>query len=877
MEFNPAVRVLFIDDEPAMLHAIRDYLTIIHSLEVDISDDPEEAIQSGRLFSYDCLVVDYDMPAIDGITLLKAIRQIDPDIPVIVFTGKSREEVVIDAINNGADFYLQKGGNAEELFAELAHDIGKAARQFRAERSLFESEQLYRAVVEDQTEYICQMDPKGIISFVNSMFAGFLSREVTALIGMNFFSFFGEEGDVLKTALDICDPDNPVILGEIRYHSQNGSVSVIHWTLRLLFDPSFEPREILAVGRDISAQKEVARQVSLQRDLALELAMVSSVGLVLELSLKSVIQLTGMETGSVYLRDRATGMVRMMHECGPHRRSMGQFMEMWQDDNIDVLAILAGTSRYYSQTDLTRYDTPFLSMALVPVQRYDEVTGWFVLASDTITEVPIGCRGSMETVVSQIGNVIARIQAEDALRDALIESEERYMQLSESSPDAIAILSADNQPIYLNPAALHLFDVHSFEEFMTQPSNEYFDEASYSAVSEMLSQSFSIRSPHSCEALMRSISGREVFGELIAVPITQAGEDAILLIIRDKTEQRLSEQALAESERHFRELADMLPEPVFETDESGKITFCNRGANALLGICGVEDLIGRPFMQFFGAGDQDELFRVLDELQTDPAIRSGGFTVQAKDGEDRSVLLSLSPIIRESAFAGVRGVIVDITEMKQYQKTLQRTIDEKDVLFRELHHRVKNNMQVISSLLQLQEEYIDDERVISAIHDCEQRIASMALVHETLYRSESLSDIPFATYLENLAGEVISSIATVRDIKTEIIVGDIRFSLDTVVTLGLIVNELMVNSMKYAFTSKGQGIIKVCMGHEEGSYVLSYADDGVGLPPDFSIDACNSLGMRLVRVLTRQLRGSILIGGAEGDIGARFTIRFPDH
>ncbi|MDD1728695.1 MAG: ATP-binding protein, partial [Methanospirillum sp.] len=280
------------------------------------------------------------------------------------------------------------------------------------------------------------------------------------------------------------------------------------------------------------------------------------------------------------------------------------------------------------------------------------------------------------------------------------------------------------------------------------------------------------------------------------------------------------------------------------------------------------------FMRFFNKEDQENLSRTLVEVKNDPVIRSGEFTVKKINGESRSVLLSLSPIFRDSVYRGVRGVIVDITDMKQYQEKLQHTIEEKDVLFRELHHRVKNNMQVISSLLQLQEEYIEDERVISAIHDCEQRITSMALVHETLYRSDSLSEISLGGYLENLASEVISSIATVRDIRTEIEVGDITFNLDAVVTLGLIVNELMVNSMKYAFVGKGKGTIKVCMKHEEGSYVLSYADDGIGLPSDFSIDSSNSLGMRLVRVLTRQLLGSVTIGGSEGP-GASFTIRFP--
>ncbi|MDD1728140.1 MAG: PAS domain S-box protein, partial [Methanospirillum sp.] len=582
MGSEPVVRVLFIDDEPAMLQAIRDYLTIIHSLEVDITDDPGDAVQSGRLFSYDCLVIDYDMPEMNGITLLKAIRQVDSDIPVIVFTGKSREEVVIDAINNGADFYLQKGGNAEELFAELAHDIGKAARHFRAERALLESEQLYRAVVEDQTEFICQIDPVGTIRFVNTSFASYLTRSADQLVGADFFSLFGDAGDNLRSGPDLCDPDYPVVHGEIRLILPDGLVSYLHWTLRVLFDSSFEPREILAVGRDISAQKEVARQESIQRDLALEMAMVSSVDLVLEQSLKSVIQLTGMETGSVYLRDRITGTVKMVYGCGPHRRSLIQFLELWQNDNIDLLALLAGTSRYYSQTDLNKYDIPFLSMAFVPVQRYDEVIGWFVLGSDSISEVPVDCRGSLETIVSQIGNVVARIQAEDALRDALIESEERYMQLSESSPDAIAILSSGNHPVYLNPAALRLFEVHSYDEYMTRPPNEYFNDTSYPVVTEMLSQSISIRSPHSCEAVMRSISGKEIFTELIAIPITQAGDPSTLLIIRDKTEQKLYEQALEESERHFRELADMLPEPVFETDSTGNITFYNQGASALL-------------------------------------------------------------------------------------------------------------------------------------------------------------------------------------------------------------------------------------------------------------------------------------------------------
>ena len=144
------VRVLFIDDEPGMLHAISEYLMVVHSLEVDITSDPVDAVQSGQLFSYDCVVVDYDMPEMDGITLLKAIRSADTDIPVIVLTGKSREEVVIEAINNGADFYLQKGGDPKPLFTELANAVRHLVRRSQAEDSAIRNEKYWsetRAII----------------------------------------------------------------------------------------------------------------------------------------------------------------------------------------------------------------------------------------------------------------------------------------------------------------------------------------------------------------------------------------------------------------------------------------------------------------------------------------------------------------------------------------------------------------------------------------------------------------------------------------------------------------------------------------------------------------------------------------------------------
>ena len=240
----------------------------------------------------------------------------------------------------------------------------------------------------------------------------------------------------------------------------------------------------------------------------------------------------------------------------------------------------------------------------------------------------------------------------------------------------------------------------------------------------------------------------------------------------------------------------------------------------------------------------------------------------------RNIHLSLAPIMRDGLYSGIRGVLVDITEIKRYQDELSQTIEEKDVLFRELHHRVKNNMQIISSILQLQEEYVSDEAILAALHDCEQRIESMALVHETLYRTESLTDIPFARYLDELTRAVTEGFATVRDIRTETDVGDIRLELDTAVTIGLIVNELMINSMKYAFMNRSSGLINIRFSYFDNQYTFQYSDDGIGLPEGFDINKITSLGMRLIKILAKQIQGRTRISSVPGE-GMEYILLFP--
>lgn len=873
MESEAPIRVLFIDDEPGLLVAIRDYLSIVHSIEVDICDSASDALTREDLFSFDCLIIDYEMPDIDGLVLLGEIRSMNTDIPVIMFTGRGHEDVAIHAINAGADYYVKKGGNPEELFSELAHYIRKGVRRYRAEKELIEKERRYRAVVEDLTEFVCRMDPNGQIVFVNSAFLKSLQISSDLLGGVTFYSLYPDNQKEIEEAISYCDPDYNSVELELPFYAGHGRIIWHQWIIRILFNERFEIREIQAVGRDVSKQREQDRQGIILKELGLSLASSSTLESALGYSLSAAIDISKMETGLIYLSDKTDESYSLFLDQGQYKAALNRLVEEMLQENADFPVFSTNNTQYLSMTDMRQRDCRFTAVAFIPIQRYEEISGWFVLGSDSLVEVPYEIRRPLEGVVSQIGNVISRIEAEEALRDALIESEERYMQLSESSPDAITILTG-TKVAYLNPAAVILFETTHPDDFIEKPLRDYFDQDLQEWFDRIIKTSARGQGPSTCEGFLKTRYNKSVYGEFITVPISHAGEDAILLLIRDKTNQRIQEQALVDSEKRFREMADFLPEPLFEADVNGHLTFFNQGVIALLN----NSFPGKPSIRWaselVSEEDQSRLSTLLKKTATEKIPLSGDFTAAGNPENPRIIHLSLAPVIREGTCSGTRGVLIDITEIKRYQDRLQHMIEEKDVLFRELHHRVKNNMQIISSMLQLQEEYISDETVLSALHDCEQRIDSMALVHETLYRTESLADIPFDRYLDNLVTAVTEGFATVRDIRTVIDVGGIRLSLDTAVTIGLIVNELMVNSMKYAFTDRPSGIIRIKLSCSEENCILKYSDDGVGLPDGFDIEKIASLGMRLVRILAKQIRGIIQLESTPGT-GMACIVTFP--
>ena len=220
------------------------------------------------------------------------------------------------------------------------------------------------------------------------------------------------------------------------------------------------------------------------------------------------------------------------------------------------------------------------------------------------------------------------------------------------------------------------------------------------------------------------------------------------------------------------------------------------------------------------------------------------------------------------------GLVEERTlELEETNRRIVRSLEEKDVLLKEIHHRVKNNLQIVSSLLHLQSEYVEDEQAFNMFRDAQNRVRSMALIHEKLYQTDNLARVDFGQYVDDLVAD--QSRAYMVDpaaVAIEVEIEDAFLGIDTAIPCALVVNELVSNALKYAFPNGGSGKVGIAMrATEERRFTLMVSDNGVGLPADLDWRNTESLGMQLVSTLTNQLDATVEL---DGNNGTRFNITF---
>ncbi|MFA4923152.1 MAG: transporter substrate-binding domain-containing protein [Ignavibacteriaceae bacterium] len=219
-----------------------------------------------------------------------------------------------------------------------------------------------------------------------------------------------------------------------------------------------------------------------------------------------------------------------------------------------------------------------------------------------------------------------------------------------------------------------------------------------------------------------------------------------------------------------------------------------------------------------------------------------------------------------------QSIVRDITDRKISEIEIQKSLSEKEVLLKEIHHRVKNNLQIVSSLLSLQANKVTEKESVAALVESQNRIKSMAMIHEKLYKSKSLSMIDMSSYIINLSQQISNSYKVDKQIELKYDLQKINLNVDLAMPVGLIINELVSNAMKYAFTNKNGGELFISFSSPElQEYVLIVQDNGAGLPGSVNLENSKTLGLNLVTILTKQLNGTVEI---DNTTGAKFIIKF---
>lgn len=366
--------------------------------------------------------------------------------------------------------------------------------------------------------------------------------------------------------------------------------------------------------------------------------------------------------------------------------------------------------------------------------------------------------------------------------------------------------------------------------------------------------------------------------ESLEIELLSAAAAAISLWIESKRVEQVLQQESENRQRSQKMLQlvmDLLPQWIWWKDSNSNFLGCNHNFAIATGVETPENLIGKNDYDIW-TKEQAEFFRSVDQrvMAQNHAEYAIVEPASSPDGEEIWLETNKIPLHDEQGCViGTLGTAHNITKRKLAEEQIKSSLKEKEVLLKEIHHRVKNNLQVIESLLRLQSRYIKDKQIQAMFRESQHRIKSMALIHEKLYQSKDLAKIDFSEYVRSLVSHLLHSYGGhLNHVNFQLNV-DAFLSIDPAITCGLIINELVSNSLKYAFFNNLDNAEIVISFVVNGHSILSIKDNGVGFPNDLDFRDTDSLGLQLVNSLVEQLDGTIELHIQEG---TEFRITFDE-
>lgn len=368
----------------------------------------------------------------------------------------------------------------------------------------------------------------------------------------------------------------------------------------------------------------------------------------------------------------------------------------------------------------------------------------------------------------------------------------------------------------------------------------------------------------------------EIWIESFISPVKVGEEDIkeIAFIAHNITEKVENEKKIIESEENNRATVSAIPDMLFKIDKKGYFIdyrLNEVGADLLDKFAHTQDLIGKHIFDVIKHKKQgiSFLYNVKKALRTGQ-VHTKNFMIPFIIGKTEKEMVFENRYSRVNA----NEVIVitrDITDNIEFETQLINSVKEKEILLKEVHHRVKNNLQVISSILNLQSSYVDDEKTLEIINESQNRIRSMSYIHESLYQTKDFSSIDFHDYITNLVQNLVHSYQIFSGkTKLNLDIARVQLGLDQAIPCGLILNELVSNSLKHAYTEAG-GEIQIEIKEENNKVIIRVEDFGSGLPKGFKIEESETLGLGLVDTLIDQIDGELIL---KTETGTKYLIIF---
>lgn len=458
----------------------------------------------------------------------------------------------------------------------------------------------------------------------------------------------------------------------------------------------------------------------------------------------------------------------------------------------------------------------------------------------------------------------SELRSRESMR-LLSQAMESYQALFLDSPDLILVVAADTGEILACNHVISRFLCYPPDLVVGKHFSILFPSESRAGRRELLKEIHTHGAVFEAQQLVLG-DGSQIPMDLTATPISWAGRSAVMATFRDVRDREHARSALLESGARFRALFESMNDAVtmFTVEKDGSefvLMDLNAAAEEMYRVSKTE-VLGKSLRELLPGSVDPDLRAVFRRVWTTGNTEHYPARRYEADGKE----IWLEGFVHKLPSGEIVAVFSDRTEAQQADERIKESLREKEVLLREIHHRVKNDLQIVSSLLDLQCDYIREPRYLRMLEDTERRIHAMAIVHETLYRSETLGVLDINEYIQRLVHAIADSCDGVAgDIWLDIDVDDIYFSLETAIPLGLIINELVTNCMKHAFPEADQGHIRVSLhAAGEDEFELLVADNGVGMEQAPDLENVETLGFDLVRTLTRQLHGTVAIRTEDG-------------